>query len=87
MNIYKRMLWMRKIMNTKYSETTNEQLWNKLDVILDILDKSIIKNKNGQVAKIELVKDELIITTNNEKFIYKQNENIQSVINDGWIFE
>lgn len=74
-------------MNTKYSETTNEQLWNKLDVILDILDKSIIKNKNGQVAKIEQVKDELIITTNNEKFIYKQNENIQSVINDGWIFE
>ena len=78
---------MRKIMNTKYSETSNEQLWKNLDVMLDILNKSSIKNKNGQVAKIELVKDELIITTNNEKFIYKQNENIQSVINDGWIFE
>ncbi len=74
-------------MNTKYSETSNEQLWKNLDVMLDILNKSSIKNKNGQVAKIELVKDELIITTNNEKFIYKQNENIQSVINDGWIFE
>ncbi len=78
---------MRKIMNTKYSEISNEQLWKNLDVMLDILNKSSIKNKNGQVAKIELVKDELIITTNNEKFIYKQNENIQSVINDGWIFE
>lgn len=74
-------------MNTKYSEISNEQLWKNLDVMLDILNKSSIKNKNGQVAKIELVKDELIITTNNEKFIYKQNENIQSVINDGWIFE
>ena len=74
-------------MNTKYSETSNEQLWKNLDVMLDILNKSSIKNKNGQVAKIELVKDELIITTNNEKFIYKQNENIQSVINVGWIFE
>ena len=74
-------------MNTKYSETSNEQLWKNLDVMLDILNKSSIKNKNGQVAKIELVKDELIITTNNEKFIYKQNENIQSVKNDGWIFE
>ena len=74
-------------MNTKYSEISNEQLWKNLDVMLDILNKSSIKNKNGQVAKIELVKDELIITTNNENFIYKQNENIQSVINDGWIFE
>ena len=33
-------------MNTKYSETSNEQLWKNLDVMLDILNKSSIKNKN-----------------------------------------